>query len=193
MPGVDLSTAAGSVFAAFGLSGAAGLNSWLPLFVSALLDRLDVIEMGAPFDELSSTTGLVVLGALLAADFVGDKVPVVDSVLHAVGGVVAPVAGAVLFTGQTADETNIPTLVAVVAGGLLAGSVHGARAAVRPASTAGTAGTANPVLSLGEDLVSGALTAVAFIVPVLAFVLVVAILALLLAGWRRLRGPRPVG
>jgi hypothetical protein len=107
--------------------------------------------------------------------------------------VVAPVAGAVLFTGQTADETNIPTLVAVVAGGLLAGSVHGARAAVRPASTAGTAGTANPVLSLGEDLVSGALTAVAFIVPVLAFVLVVAILALLLAGWRRLRGPRPVG
>jgi hypothetical protein len=41
---VDLSTAIGSLFAAFGLSGA-GLNAWLPLFASALLARADVVEL----------------------------------------------------------------------------------------------------------------------------------------------------
>src|SRR4249919_677158 len=75
--GMDPTTAIGSVFAAFGLAGAAGLNAWLPLFASALLDRLGVVDLGAPFDQLSTTTGLVVLGTLLVLDFVGDKVPAV--------------------------------------------------------------------------------------------------------------------
>ena len=51
-----------SVFAAFGLSGAAGLNAWLPLLASAMLQRLDVVELATPFDELSSTGWLVALG-----------------------------------------------------------------------------------------------------------------------------------
>ena len=36
-----------SVCAAFGLSAAAGLNAWLPLFAGALLNRLDVVELAA--------------------------------------------------------------------------------------------------------------------------------------------------
>jgi Domain of unknown function (DUF4126) len=187
---MDLTTAIGSVFAAFGLSGAAGLNAFLPLFVSALLARIGVIDLAEPFDALSSTLGLSVLAVLLVADFVGDKVPVVDHALHIAGTVVAPASGAILFTGQTGLETDIPTGVAVVLGALTAGSVHAGRAAVRPVSTASTAGAGNPVLSLTEDGLSGGLTALAFIIPVLAFLLVIAFFAALVLGWRRLRGRR---
>ena len=91
---MDPTTAIGSVLASFGLAGAAGLNAWLPLFASALLDRLGVVDLGAPFDELSTTTGLVVLGTLLVLDFVGDKVPALDHALHAVGTVIATASGA---------------------------------------------------------------------------------------------------
>jgi Domain of unknown function (DUF4126) len=157
------------------------------LLASALLHRWGVVDLAAPFDDLSTNTGLVVLAALTAADFVGDKIPAVDHVLHAIGTVVHPAAGAVLFTGQTGLETDIPDLVAIAAGGLTAGSVHGARAAVRPASTVSTAGIGNPVLSLGEDAGSIVLTAVAFALPVLAFVLVLALLAGLFVAWRRMR------
>src|SRR5688572_29101474 len=110
---MDASTAVGSVLAAFGLSGAAGLNAWLPLFVSALLDRLDVVDLAGPFDEFSSTVGLVVLGTLTLADFVGDKVPIVDHVLHAAGTVIAPVSGALLFTGSAGSESDVPTLLSL--------------------------------------------------------------------------------
>jgi hypothetical protein len=184
---VDTATAIGSVFAAFGLSGAAGLNAWLPLFLAALLARLDVVDLADPFGDLESTTGLVVLGVLMAVDFVGDKVPAVDHVLHAVGGFIAPASGAVLFTGQTGLETDVPTVLAAIAGALTAGSVHAERALARSGSTVGTAGTANPVVSLAEDLASAALVAVAFLVPVLAFL---AVAALLVAGFlvvRRMR------
>jgi hypothetical protein len=184
---MDPTTAIGSVLAAFGLSGAAGLNPWLPLFVSALLHRLDVVELGAPFDDLSSTGWLLALGTLMGLDFVGDKVPVVDHALHAVGTLVAPASGAVLFIGQTGLETDIPTLVAIALGAVTAGSIHLARATARPASTVTTGGLGNPVLSFAEDAGSVVLTASAFLVPLLAVLLLVALGVALVAGWRRLR------
>jgi Domain of unknown function (DUF4126) len=172
---VGLDTAIGSLLAAFGLSGAAGLNAWLPLFASALLDRLDVVELAAPFDQLSSTTGLVLLAVLTAADFVGDKIPLVDHVLHLLGTVVAPVSGAILFTGQTGLETDLPTLAAVVLGAVTAGTIHAGRSTVRPVSTAATGGVGNPVLSLGEDAGSLLLVVIAFVLPLLALLLVIAL------------------
>ena len=187
---MGLDTALGSLLAAFGLSGAAGLNAWLPLFLSALLARLDVVELAQPFDDLTSTPALLLLGALTVTDFVGDKIPVVDHLLHLAGSVNAPVSGAILFTGQTGLETDLPTLGAVVLGGATAGSIHAARAAVRPLSTATTGGLGNPVLSLGEDAGSLLLVVTAFVLPLLALVLVVWLLVVLVAWWRRLRGAR---
>ena len=184
---MGLDTAIGSVLAAFGLSGAAGLNAWLPLFASALLDRLDVVELAAPFDQLSSTVGLVLLALLTTADFVGDKIPLVDHVLHLVGTVVAPVSGAILFTGQTGLETDLPTLAAVLLGGITAGTIHAGRSTVRPVSTATTGGVGNPVLSLTEDAGSLVLVVIAFVLPLVALLLVVALAAGYFSLRRRVR------
>jgi uncharacterized protein DUF4126 len=174
-----------SVCAAFGLSAAAGLNAWLPLFGAALAERLDLVDLAQPFDDLSGTGALVVLGILTVADFVGDKVPAVDSVLHAIGTVVAPASGAALFTGQTGADTDLPTLAAILLGGSVAGSIHAGRATIRPISTVGTAGMGNPVLSIVEDVVAAALTLAAFIVPVLAALGVIALVTLIVVMWRR--------
>ena len=187
---MDVATAVGSVLAAFGLSGAAGLNAWLPLLAGAVAFRAGIVDLGPPFEDLSTTTGLIVLAALTVADFVGDKIPVVDHILHSLGAVVHPAAGAVLFTGQTGLETDIPQVVSILAGARVAGSVHAARAAVRPAATVGTAGIGNPALSLAEDTASAVLTVLAFALPVLAAALVVALLAGLVVAWQRLRPAR---
>jgi hypothetical protein len=165
---VDTATAAGSVLAAIGLAGAAGLNAWLPLVVAAALARLDVVELAAPFDDLATTTGLAVLATLMVLDLIGDKIPAIDHALHAAGTVIAPASGAALFAGQTGLETDLPTVAAAVVGAVLAGTVHLERAALRPASTATTAGAGNPIVSLVEDAVSATLTAVAFLLPILA-------------------------
>ena len=183
-------TAIGSVFAAFGLAAAAGLNAPLPLFASAVLARLDVVDLDAPFDQLSDTTGLIVLGVLLVVDFVGDKVPAVDHVLHAIGTVTAPVAGAVLFVGETGLDTDLPSPAALATGATLAGSVQLIRAGIRPVSTITTAGFGNPVLSLFEDATSAFLTAIAFVAPLLAFLCVLALIPAGIALWRRRRRAR---
>lgn len=188
---MDVTTAIGSLLAAFGLSSAAGLNAWLPLFVSALLDRVGAVELAAPFEELSSTPGLAALAGVFVLDFVGDKVPAIDHVLHAVGTVVAPASGAALFAGQTGLETELPAGVAAIVGAITAGSIHLGRASVRPASTAATGGLGNPVLSFAEDAVSAVLTIVAFVLPIVAFALAIGLIVALVAGWRRLRQTAP--
>ena len=182
---MDLTSALGSVFAAVGLAGAAGLNAWLPLFASALLDRLGVVELTGSFEQLSTTPGLIALGVLLVADFVGDKIPVVDHALHALGGVLAPLSGAILFTGPTGAETEIPTWGSLLGGGVLAGAVHLGRAGLRPVSTAATGGTGNPVVSFLEDIGSAVLTAAAFLLPILACLAVLGLLVAALLLWRR--------
>lgn len=187
---MDVGTAIGSIFAAVGLSGAAGLNAYLPLLISAVLDRLDVVEMGEPFGALSGNAGLTIISALLVADFVGDKIPGVDHVLHVAGTVIAPVSGALLFVGQTGIETGIPAWVAVVLGATTAETLHGGRAALRPASTATTGGIGNPFLSLAEDAASLGLTVVAFALPVLALLLVIGLVAAVVGGGRRLAARR---
>ena len=72
---LDVATAAGSVLAAFGLSGAAGLNAWIPLLAAGLLGPRRPAPARRAYDVLATTPGLIVLGVLFALDFVGDKVP----------------------------------------------------------------------------------------------------------------------
>ncbi len=132
--------------------------------------------------------GLIVVGLLLVLDFIGDKVPALDSVLHAIGLAIAPASGAVLFAAQTDLTSDLNPAVGALLGALTAGSLQAGRAAVRPFVTASTAGVGNPVVSTAEDGASLAITVLAFVLPVLAFLLVVVALGLIV--WLVLRARR---
>ena len=158
----------GAVFGAFGLAGAAGLNAWIPLLATAVAGRAGWLDLGEDFAALESTPALAGIAVALVVDFVGDKVPGVDHVLHLIGGLVQPAAGAVLFAAQTGVAGDLDPTVALVLGAVVSGTVHAGRAGLRPASTVGTAGVGNPVLSALEDVGSVVLTVLAFLLPLLA-------------------------
>ena len=187
---LDVATAAGSLLAAFGLSGAAGLNAWIPLLTVGLLSRAGQLELADGYDELASTPGLIALGILFALDFIGDKVPAVDSLLHAAGTVVHPLAGAIVFAGPTEVPTDVPSLVLFALGASVAGSLHATRATIRPASTTLTAGAGNPLLSLAEDIGSAVLSVVAVFAPVVGAICLLALVAVAARRWRRIRRSR---
>jgi hypothetical protein len=75
----------------------------------------------------------------------------------------------------------------MVAGLLIAGSVHAAKSvAVRPAVTATTGGVGNVPVSILEDLVSTVLSILAIIIPVLIAAIVIVITAFVIWWlWRR--------
>lgn len=167
------------IFAAFGLSAATGLNAYLPLLIVGLLARFtDLVTLSAPWNTLENPWVLGVLFILLVIETIADKVPAVDSVNDVIQTFIRPAAGAILFAASGNVISEMSPALAMICGILAAGSIHALKATARPVITATTAGIANPVVSVAEDVLSGVTTLTALLIPALAalFVLVMVVL-----------------
>lgn len=181
-----------SVFTAFGLSTAAGLNAYLPLLIVALLARFtNLINLREPWDVLASWPVIAVLAVLLVVELVADKVPVVDHANDVIQTVVRPASGAILFAANSNLVSDVSPVLAVILGILAAGTMHTAKASFRPVVTATTGGLGNPVVSTVEDIASGLLTFMAILLPLITFVLLILVLFMAWRLWRKWRTPRP--
>lgn len=186
--GMDLFS---GLLSALGLSGAAGLNAYIPLLIVGLLNHFGVggIHLAEPYSMISNPWVMLVIGILGVLDFVGDKIPGVDHALHVAGGFINTAAGAVLFASQT-GVADIPPALSMVLGLVVAGGVHATRTAVRPVATATTAGLGNPVLSAAEDVGSLTLSVLAIFIPVLAVIALVIFAVVAYRLYARFKGPR---
>lgn len=168
-----------------GLATATGLNAYLPLLTVSVLSRLGLIQLGEPFDLLSHPITMIVLVILAIVDFIGDKVPAVDSVLHIIGLVISPIAGAIVALAASSDIVAIHPAVVAGAAIIAAAGTQSARTSIRPAVTAATGGTANSFVSFLEDALSFVLSLLSIFLPVLAFVIA---LILVFVAFRFIRG-----
>jgi hypothetical protein len=171
-----------------GLAATAGLRAWLPLLLAGALARFDVVSLGESFGFLSSTPALVLFAVATVVEIVADKIPAVDHVLDLVSTVVRPAAGALLAASALyqVNDPLIAVVIGICVGAPVALGPHVAKSAFRAASSATTAGIANPIVSFVEDGLAIALFVLAVVLPILA-ALVVAVIAYLVI--RRLRRP----
>lgn len=183
-----------SVFTAFGLSTAAGLNAYLPLLIVALLARFtNLVTLREPWDALASWPVIAVLAILLAIELVADKVPVVDHANDVIQTVIRPASGAILFAANSNLVSDMSPVLAIILGILTAGGMHAAKATFRPVVTATTGGLGNPVVSTVEDVASGILSFMAILLPLITFILLILVLVMAWRLWRKWRTPRPAG
>ena len=169
-----------SLATAFGLSTAAGLSAYIPLFVVAVLARTtDLVTLSEPYDALASWWVIVVLGVLMVIEILVDKIPIADTVDDIVHTFIRPAAGAILFAAST-NVIGLHPAVAAVCGVIVAGGVHAAKSLTRPVVTAVTAGTGNPVVSTVEEAISFILSVLAVVAPYLMLAVLVVFVSLLL-------------
>lgn len=177
-----------SVLTGLGLAPSAGLNAYIPLLALALADRFtDQITLQRPYDFLSSTGGIVILLLLLTIEIIADKIPGVDHANDLIQSAIRPAAGAISMMAVTNSDRALNPVVAMIAGLLLAGGVHGAKATARPAITVSTGGVGNPVISMLEDAIAAITSVAAILVPLLAIVLIVLFGLLLWWLYRKVR------
>jgi hypothetical protein len=178
-----------------GLSTAAGLNAYIPLMVVGLLAHFtDAVRLPHSYEWLSNGWVLAIIAVLLAAEFVLDKVPVVDHINDIIQTAVRPASGGVVFsaTAAAAQLDNSVWMAEHPAVGWLLGIVvalvvHLIKAGVRPVVNAGTAGVGAPIVSTVEDAGSLGMTLIAIFVPVLV---VVALAVFAFVAWRLIRRVR---
>ncbi|WP_062432273.1 DUF4126 domain-containing protein [Herbidospora daliensis] len=175
-----------------GLSTAAGLNAYIPLMVVGVLANVtDAVRLPSEYAWLSNGWVLGIIGVLLLAEFVLDKVPVVDHVNDMIQTAVRPAAGGVVFSATSAasqldNSTWMAEHPAVgwILGIVTALIVHLVKSGTRPVVNATTAGVGAPVVSTVEDAGSLSLSLVAVFLPVLVLVFLAAMIAI---GWAALR------
>src|SRR5215470_14358333 len=99
-----------SLLTGLGLAGAAGLNAYVPLLGVALLGRMHVVPLAAPFDVLMHPVAIAALVLLLALEVVVDKVPGADHANDVVQTFIRPAAGALLFLGGSGAAGQVSPL-----------------------------------------------------------------------------------
>jgi len=175
------------IFTAFGLSASAGLNAYIPLLVVSLIARFtDWIELDSPWSSLESWWVIGALIILALVEFFADKVPAVNHINDLINTFIRPIAGAIVFAASS-QVADVHPILAMIAGLLIAGTVHAAKSiVVRPAVTATTGGTGNIPVSILEDVVSTILSIASVIIPIFVAAVVILLVSLVIWWvWRR--------
>jgi hypothetical protein len=179
-----------NLLSGFGLSGASGLNAYIPLLLVGVMGRAGWYTLASPYDILETWPAIALLTVLLIVEIVVDKVPGADHVNDVVMTVVRPVAGAVLFASSAGHLTHAHPMLMLGIGLISAGGVHATKAVARPVVNATTFGVGAPVVSTVENCISVLAVVLAIFAPILLLALVGLIVWLVVRLMRRLRGRR---
>ena len=176
--------AVSGILAAFGLSASAGLNAYIPLLVVSLMAKFtSLITLQKPWDALTSWWTIGVLIFLCLVEFFEDKIPVVDHINDAIQTFIRPTAGAILFAASAQSITEVHPVLSLIAGLLVAGSVHAVKSlAIRPVATATTAGAGDAPVSMLEDVVATTVSVLSIVIPILMTIILLLII-FLIARW----------
>jgi hypothetical protein len=188
-PSLDLELAR-AVALGVALAAACGLRIFLPLAVVSTASQLGLVHLSGELAWLGSGASMVAFGAATLAEVAAYHVPWLDNLLDHLGAPVAVVAGTVLAASLLpAGDPLLRWVVAAVAGGGAAGSVHVALAALRELSSLAAGGLANPLLAFAEAAGALLLSLAALLAPALALVGVAALAIFVLRVARRRARP----
>lgn len=175
-----------SIGLGIGLAASSGFRVFVPLFALSLASYVNIIPLTESWAWVGSMPALVILGVASIAESISYLVPYVDHVLDTIAVPLAGVAGTLVMASTLTDMSPAMTwALAIVAGGGVAGTIAGATATTRVASTATTGGLANPVVAVTEAGTAVGLSALSIFAPLLA--LFAALVGLIGAIWLAVR------
>lgn len=170
------------------LAAVTGFRAFLPLLTAGGAARLGLIPLGNAFTWLQSDEALLILAVATLLEFLGDKIPLVDHALDTAGLLVKPAAGWLVAAAPLLElDAQWAAVLALLTGSAVAGGIHLTRASLRVASTVTTGGLGNPLLSFAEDVLGVLAAIMAIFLPIMAFLLICAVLAGMWLLWLRRR------
>jgi len=178
-----------SMLTSAGLGLGAGVNAYATFLVFGGLARLYPSFFEGDVAKFFATTPvLIAMGVFYTIEFFADKIPAIDHAWDLLHTFIRPVAGAVVAFAAVSDAIPQPAvIIASAIGGSAALGAHAAKATLRAGSTLTTAGTANPFISIVEDLFVFVNSLIAIFIPYLVILSLLLLVLLSLFLYRRFR------
>ena len=163
-----------SVFLGIALAASVGFRIFVPFFVLSLASHFQIIPLNENWQWVGSEIAMITLGIATIVEIGAYLIPWVDNILDTIAIPLAAIAGTAIMLSTVANFDPFFTwTLAIIAGGGTATAIKSSTSTTRLASTATTAGLANPVVSTIESGTSVLLSIMAVFIPVIAVLFVV--------------------
>jgi len=169
-----------AIITGIGLSAACGFRVFVPLLFLNLASVYGYINLTSGFEWIGSYYATITFAAATVLEITAYYVPWLDNIMDAVASPVSVIAGTIAAASVITDmPPSLKWIIAIIAGGGIAGLLQGSTTILRGKSSLFTGGAGNAIVSTLE-LVGSVITSIlAIILPVIGFILV-AILAVCL-------------
>ena len=154
------------------LSAACGFRVFVPALFLSVAARTGHVTLSPGFDWMAGTPALVTFAVATVLEIGAYWIPWLDHLLDTIATPAAVVAGIVMTASVlTGLDPTLKWALALIAGGGAAGSIQALTVGARALSLGTTGGLANPIVSTLEAGGAAVLSALAVLVPILAFLL----------------------
>lgn len=169
-----------SIIIGIGLAASVGFRIFVPLFALSLASFYGIIPLNETWQWVGSSTAILILGIATFVEILAYFIPWLDNLLDTIAVPLAAVAGTAVMVATVSNlDPTITWALAIIAGGGTATAIKGSTSTTRLASTATTAGVANPIISTVETGTSIIMAVFAIFLPIVALILVIVIFWLL--------------
>jgi len=153
---------------------ASGISAYGVLLIAGLLGRVGYADTP---DALQRTDVMILVGVLLAVEFVADKIPYVDSLWDSIHTVIRPTIAAILGILIAGDASTLGQAVAASTASITALLSHLAKGGLRLAVNTSPEPVTNVGTSLAEDGAVVGVTLLAWQLPWIAAGIALVLLA----------------
>jgi len=166
-----------TILMGIGLSAASGFRIFIPLLVVSIASFTGNLTLADSFSWIGTLPAIITFSVATVLEIAGYYIPWIDNILDTITSPMAVVAGAVLMASVVTDISPLfKWTLAIIAGGGVAGTIQALTGVTRVASSVTTGGLGNPAVSTVESGSSITLSAIAIFIPVIAGIIVIALL-----------------
>ena len=166
-----------TILMGIGLSAASGFRIFIPFLVISIASLTGNLTLADSFSWIGTYPALITFSAATILEIAGYYIPWVDNILDTIASPVAVVAGIVLMASVVLGMSPLlKWTLAIIAGGGIAGTIQALTGVTRITSSITTGGLGNPAVSTVESGSSLTLAAIAIFIPVIAGIVVIALL-----------------
>lgn len=165
-----------AVITGIGLSAACGFRVFVPLLILNLASIYGYLNLAPGFEWIGGYYATIAFASATIIEVIAYYVPWLDNIMDAIASPVSIIAGTIATASVITDvPPSVRWLLAIIAGGSVAGILQGATTVLRAKSSLFTGGLGNSFIATAELAVSVFISLLAIIIPIICFILIAAL------------------
>ncbi|MEN6319334.1 MAG: DUF4126 domain-containing protein [Syntrophaceae bacterium] len=164
-----------AVITGIGLSAACGFRVFVPLLALNLASTYGYVNLAPGFEWVGGNYATVAFASATILEIIAYYIPWLDNIMDTIATPVSIAAGTLAAASVITDlPPPVKWMLAIIAGGGIAGIIQGSTMALRAKSSLFTVGLGNPLIATAELAGAAILALLAIIIPVISLMLIAA-------------------